>query len=114
LIGWNITDLLDSQPMVPTREEHGLVVYSWQTVALDRMVYWAAPIEYRGNKVASYGGILEYAFYYNIADGLSDGECDASNIVCEGYLANRDVILEGNGMYICHLPHNTPLTLLPP
>ncbi len=47
--------------------------------------------------MASYGGVFEYAFFFNLENNITEEER------VDGYLANHDVILEGQGMRIAYM-----------
>ena len=49
--GWNITDVMSTGVMAPSKENGRLLILTDQTRWIGGVVYWSAPVEYLGNKV---------------------------------------------------------------
>lgn len=83
--GWLVTDLLGRRVIKPDKEPDGhLSVADDEFIGFDTY-YWAAPQEYLGNKLYSYGGNLRFSISYVVGRG------DVSGVFTE----DADIILEG-------------------
>ncbi|XP_055337185.1 laminin subunit alpha-1-like [Paramacrobiotus metropolitanus] len=89
LDGWILTDITGSRILYPTYLNGTPVIVADDSYELD-VFYWLAPKEYRGNRLVSYGGKLDYSITFIKGRGDLTGS----------YTADVDVIMEGNGMRI--------------
>uniref|UniRef100_A0A8D8UVI4 Laminin subunit alpha n=1 Tax=Cacopsylla melanoneura TaxID=428564 RepID=A0A8D8UVI4_9HEMI len=85
LVGINVTktaniEPLDSKPVMPNPSmiQVDLLVNSLP----DKIIYFAAPQSFLGNKVTSYGGHLNYSLYYNT--GTFSSSISAADIIFRG------------------------------
>ncbi|XP_077991288.1 laminin subunit alpha-5-like [Glandiceps talaboti] len=68
-----------------------------------KAIYWIAPVEYLGNKITSYGGVLEYIVLYR----------ELRSDVSPTPLRRPDLILSGNNIELVYMSPSQPLPLIP-
>ncbi|OQV23620.1 Laminin subunit alpha-2 [Hypsibius exemplaris] len=86
---WILTDSTGSRILYPSYLNGTPVVAADDAYEMD-VFYWLAPKPYRGNRLTSYGGKLDYSITFIKGRGDLTGS----------YTADVDVILEGNGVRI--------------
>jgi hypothetical protein len=88
LHGWQLTDDSESTRLYINPDDGGHLVATTQALEfLNGAAYWQASDAFTGNKVPSYGGVLEYAFLFEI-------DPDAQGDATTQHVGNEDVILE--------------------
>ncbi|GAU99875.1 hypothetical protein RvY_10813-2 [Ramazzottius varieornatus] len=86
---WILTDSTGSRILYPSYINGTPVIAADDAYELD-VFYWLAPKPFRGNKLVSYGGKLDYSITFIKGRGDLTGS----------YTADVDVILEGNAIRI--------------